>query len=64
MTAGKFVELYEGPKQPVVLTGVVDQWPAAQRWTPALLKDKYGEHKFKVGWGWGWGWGWGCGGCV
>jgi hypothetical protein len=49
MTAERFVELFEGPKRPAVLAGVVDQWPAAGRWTPEQLRARFGEHRFKVG---------------
>lgn len=32
--------------QPVVIEGVVDRWPAHQRWTLDYLKDKLGHRRF------------------
>lgn len=29
----EFIEKYEEPGLPVVITGVVDTWPAKERWT-------------------------------
>lgn len=45
----EFVERYEKPGVPVILTGLTDDWPASKLWTDAYLIDKYGDHKFKVG---------------
>ncbi|GIL95724.1 hypothetical protein Vretimale_1688 [Volvox reticuliferus] len=45
----EFVERFERPRIPVVITGLADNWPASENWTPDLLKQLYGEHKFKVG---------------
>jgi hypothetical protein len=44
-----FVSTYELPRVPVVLTGVTDDWPAQQEWTPWNLLEQYREHRFKVG---------------
>jgi lysine-specific demethylase 8 len=31
------------PQRPVVVTGVVDTWPAFERWTPQFFKEKHGH---------------------
>lgn len=50
LTQQQFAEVYEGPRQPVVITGLVDSWPAAAEWRdPRTLLAKYGSHRFKVG---------------
>ena len=33
VSTGEFIERFEKPALPVVLTGVVDTWPATERWT-------------------------------
>lgn len=49
LSAEQFAEKYESKKQPVVITGVCDDWPACAAWTEERLLAKYGDHKFKVG---------------
>jgi hypothetical protein len=44
----RFVELFEAPRQPVVITGLTDAWPAVQQWTPQALLQQFRDHKFKV----------------
>lgn len=51
LTAEEFAERYERPRQPVVLTGLCDAWPAAREWTLDRLLQRLGHCKFKVGWG-------------
>ena len=31
------------PQRPVVVTGVVDQWPAFAQWTPEFFKERHGD---------------------
>ena len=31
------------PQRPVIVTGVVDRWPAYARWTPDFFKEQYGH---------------------
>ncbi len=31
------------PQRPVVITGVVDKWPAFEHWTPQFFKEKHGH---------------------
>lgn len=48
LTPQQFVELYERPRLPVVITGLLDGWPAQGGWTPAALLRRFADHKFKV----------------
>jgi hypothetical protein len=48
LTPERFVELFEAPRQPVVITGLTDTWPAVQQWTPQALLQQFRDHKFKV----------------
>jgi hypothetical protein len=38
-----FIELYEKPNRPVILTGIIDDWPALTRWKPHELVKHFGE---------------------
>ena len=49
LTTESFLTQCEGPKQPVVITGLTGKWPAQEAWTPEQLLKAYGDHKFKVG---------------
>ena len=44
----QFVERFERPRLPVVITGLCDSWKGQERWTEESLVRHYGEHKFKV----------------
>jgi hypothetical protein len=44
----RFVELFETARQPLVITGLTDSWPAVQQWTPQALLQQFRDHKFKV----------------
>ena len=48
MTVVEFVERFERPRLPVVITGLCDGWRARENWTEEGLLRRYGEHKFKV----------------
>lgn len=39
----EFLERYVRACRPVVLTDVADDWPALQRWTPALLRKRFAD---------------------
>jgi hypothetical protein len=39
----EFLESYYFPKKPVVLTNLVENWPAVQKWTPEFLIQNYGH---------------------
>jgi histone arginine demethylase JMJD6 len=45
----EFIERFEKPRQPVVILGLTDQWPAAEKWEFSELVKTFGSHKFKVG---------------
>jgi len=49
ITLAEFVRRFERPRLPVVLTGLCDPWPAADRWKLDRLLERFGDHKFKVG---------------
>lgn len=42
------MERFERPRLPVIITGLTQDWPAAQAWAPEQLAARFGEHKFKV----------------
>lgn len=45
----EFVERFERPRIPVVITGLAEHWPATRRWTdPEDMRRRFGDHKFKV----------------
>ncbi len=48
MSYESFVELYEKPRIPVVITGLQESWKAQQLWNQADLSRRFGSHKFKV----------------
>ncbi|KXJ09586.1 Bifunctional arginine demethylase and lysyl-hydroxylase JMJD6 [Exaiptasia diaphana] len=45
----EFVEKFEKPRIPVVLTHSIDHWRGYRKWTIEKLARKYGNQKFKVG---------------
>ena len=44
----QFVERFERPRLPAVITGLCEPWRAAQEWDEASLLRRFGEHKFKA----------------
>lgn len=46
--ADEFLELYYAANRPVILTGLLDDWPAVTSWTPDYLKAKIGEREVEV----------------
>lgn len=47
-SAKDFVDQFERPRIPVVITGLDDKWPANFKWKYAALDENYNNHKFKV----------------
>jgi len=43
LDAERFFDRYYATNTPVVLTDVVTAWPAFGRWTPAYLKERFGD---------------------
>ena len=48
LSVEEFVERYERPRRPCVITGLCDGWRAAREWTPDRLLERLGGCKFKV----------------
>ena len=48
VTLEEFVERYERPKVPVVITGLCEGWRACSEWSEEALLQRFGDHKFKV----------------
>lgn len=45
----EFRNKYELPRIPIILTHVMDDWPAMKKWTVKKLAKKYRNQQFKVG---------------
>eukprot|EP00117_Sycon_ciliatum_P011226 scpid66327/ scgid12799/ Bifunctional arginine demethylase and lysyl-hydroxylase JMJD6; Histone arginine demethylase JMJD6; JmjC domain-containing protein 6; Jumonji domain-containing protein 6; Lysyl-hydroxylase JMJD6; Peptide-lysine 5-dioxygenase JMJD6; Phosphatidylserine receptor len=45
----QFIERFERPGHPVIISGIVDTWPAKERWTIQRLGKKYRNQRFKCG---------------
>ncbi|KAG8459789.1 hypothetical protein KFE25_014352 [Diacronema lutheri] len=48
LSHAEFVEKYEKPRVPLILTGAVSKWRAATEWTRARLVERYGQTRFRV----------------
>jgi hypothetical protein len=48
MSRSEFVELYEKPNRPVLITGVMDKWPAMTRWRLSTLVGNHPEMLLKT----------------
>ena len=48
LSVQQFVERFERPRLPVVISGLCDSWKGHEKWTEENLVKYYGEHKFKV----------------
>lgn len=51
LTPEEFEREYYNKKKPVIITGVMDDWPAMQKWTHAYMREKIGarKHTFRYG---------------
>jgi Cupin-like domain len=43
-----FIEEHYLPSRPVVISGMFDHWPALQKWSPAYLREHFGERQIEV----------------
>src|SRR5262249_7332633 len=48
LTHGEFVEGYYCANRPVIITGMIDDWPALSRWSPAYFLEKFGDREVEV----------------
>jgi hypothetical protein len=48
LSLGDFIEKYEKLNKPVIITDVVDKWPAFKKWNRNELTTKYGDIRFKT----------------
>jgi hypothetical protein len=44
----EFVERYYCPNRPVVITGMIDEWPAFRKWNLAYLRREFGHREVDV----------------
>lgn len=49
LSTAEFVRRYEAPKRPVIVEGLLDEWPATEAWQPAELLRRFSDTRFKVG---------------
>lgn len=49
LSVEQFISQYEAPKVPVIIEGLLDDWPAKQAWEPGELLRRFAETRFKVG---------------
>jgi HAD superfamily hydrolase (TIGR01509 family) len=43
-----FIDKYERPGRPCILTGVIPTWPAATEWTRERMLERFGDTEFRV----------------
>lgn len=48
LSRDEFFENYYYQNRPVIISGVLDHWPALTRWTPEYLKSRCGERMVEV----------------
>ena len=49
LTTSDFVQRFEAAKQPVIVEGLLDEWPAQREWQPSALLRRFADTRFKVG---------------
>lgn len=49
LTTQQFIDRYEAPKKPVIIQGLLDEWPASHKWDPVALLQRLPDTRFKVG---------------
>jgi hypothetical protein len=48
LDATEFYETYFYPNRPVIVEGLMTDWPALTRWTFPWLKSEFGDHRVEV----------------
>lgn len=48
ISVSEFHERFVVPETPVILTRMIDDWPALERWTPAYFKQRFGDVEVDV----------------
>jgi histone arginine demethylase JMJD6 len=49
LSTADFVERFEARKRPVIVEGLLDEWPARTAWQPGELLRRFADVRFKVG---------------
>jgi histone arginine demethylase JMJD6 len=49
ITLEQFLNDYEAPKKPVIIQGLLDDWPAQDQWQPEKLLQRMPDAALKVG---------------
>jgi hypothetical protein len=49
LTVEEFVRKFEAPKKPVIIQGLLDDWPARDKWLPEKLLQRIPDAELKVG---------------
>jgi ribosomal protein L16 Arg81 hydroxylase len=48
LTRGEFYQRYYLNNKPVIITGMLDDWPAMHKWNLAYFRDQFGERQVQV----------------
>jgi len=48
LSRDEFIDRYVIPARPVVITDLIDDWPAKTRWTPQYLKEPFGDVEVEI----------------
>ena len=51
LSAQQFLDEYYATNQPVIITGMLDDWPALRKWSPAYFREHYAQREVEVQFG-------------
>ena len=51
LTRGQFLDEYYSTNRPVIITGMMDDWPAMKKWNLDYFKDKFADRDIEVQFG-------------
>ena len=51
LSGQQFLQDYYCTSQPVIITGMLDDWPARRLWSPAYFREHYGQREVEVQFG-------------